>query len=298
MEGAAFTSGRESEIMKFGMHVSIAGSIDRAIDNATNLKCTAFQMFTRNPREQSVKGLVSEEVKTFRAKLASSGIDKHAVCVHMPYFPNLSSPHEDVFKKSMDTLAEEMHRCGILGIPYLVIHLGSHMGAGKEFGTQNLVHACNSAIECVKNDVVMLLENSAGTKNSIGSKFEDIRKILDQIESRRRFGVCLDTCHAFAAGYELRTKKYIQGIIDEFDKVVGLKELKIVHLNDCRGDLNSRMDAHEHIGMGHIGEQGFTAILSNEVLKNMPFIMETPIDNRRDDNGNLKKYQELWRNVH
>jgi len=283
--------------MKFGMHVSIAGSIDRAVDNATNLKCTAFQMFTRNPREQAVKGLVSEEVKRFRAKLASSEIDKHAVCVHMPYFPNLSSTHEDIYKKSIDILTEEMHRCGVLGVPYLVIHLGNHMGTGEEFGTRNLVHACNSTIESVKNDVVILLENSAGTKNSIGSKFEDIRKILDQIEPRRRVGVCLDTCHAFAAGYELRTKKDVQGVIDEFDKVVGLKELKIVHLNDCRGDLNSRMDAHEHIGMGHIGEQGFTAILSNEVLKSIPFIMETPIDNRKDDNGNLKKCQEL-RNVH
>src|SRR5215207_4105205 len=157
--------------MKFGMHVSIAGSIDRAVDNATNLKCTAFQMFTRNPREQAVKGLVSEEVKRFRAKLASSEIDKHAVCVHMPYFPNLSSTHEDIYKKSIDILTEEMHRCGVLGVPYLVIHLGNHMGTGEEFGTRNLVHACNSTIESVKNDVVILLENSAGTKNSIGSKF-------------------------------------------------------------------------------------------------------------------------------
>jgi len=279
--------------MKLGMHVSIAGSVDKAVENAMKLKCKGFQMFTRNPREWTVKGLVDEEVKTFRAKLESSGIDKNAICAHMPYFPNLSSPQEDVYKKSVDILIEEVHRCGLLGIPYLVIHLGSHMGAGMEFGIRNLVDACNLATENVKNNVTILLENSAGTRNTIGSKFEEIRRILDQVEPGIRFGVCLDTCHAFAAGYDLRSSKDVDEVIDEFDKVVGLEELKIVHLNDCRGDLNSNMDAHEHIGMGYIGEEGFASILTNEALKSLPFIMETPIDNRRDDNGNLKKSREL-----
>lgn len=286
------TTGRWSEVMKLGAHVSISGSIDMAIDNAMKLECTAFQMFTRNPRERLAKDL-ADQARTFRTKLERSKIDKYSICAHMPYFPNLSSPQETVYKESVNVLIEEMDRCAVLGIPYLAIHLGSHMGESKELGIRNLVHACNLALESANNDVGLLLENSAGAEDMIGSRFEELRLVLDQIEPRRRIGVCLDTCHVFAAGYDLRSRKQVNDVINEFDKVVGLNELKIMHLNDCMGPLNSHMDVHEHIGIGRIGEEGFTAILTNEALKNIPFIVETPIDSRRDDRGNLKKCQKL-----
>lgn len=279
--------------MKVGFHVSIAGSIDKAVDNATALNCTAFQIFTRNPRGWAVKNLVKEDVENFRKKLAASKIDQHAVCAHMPYLPNLSSSNKDLYKKSLDTLVNEVKRCGVLGVPYLVIHLGSHLGAGVEVGIKNLVNACNTAAEKVKNDVTILLENMAGTKNSVGSTFEELKQILDQLESKKRFGVCLDTCHAFAAGYDLRNKEAVDDTVAAFDKNIGMKELHVVHLNDSKGDINCNLDRHEHIGMGYIGDKGFKAILTNSEIKKRMLILETPIDSRRDDVVNLKKVIEL-----
>ncbi|MEE8131992.1 MAG: deoxyribonuclease IV [Nitrososphaerales archaeon] len=279
--------------MKVGLHVSISGSIDRAVDNATALKCTAFQMFTRNPRGWAFKKLVTEEVESFKKKLSASNIDQDALCVHMPYLPNLSSPNKELRKKSLDTLVNEVKRCGILGVPYLVIHLGSHLGAGTEVGIKNLVNACNKATENVKNDVSILLENMAGTKNSIGSRFEELKLILDQLEPRRRYGICLDTCHAFAVGYDLRGKDAVDDVIATFDKNIGMKELRILHLNDSKGDINCNTDRHEHIGVGYIGNKGFRALLTNKEIRKKILILETPIDDRREDVGNLKKVREL-----
>lgn len=280
--------------MQIGLHVSIAGSIDRAVDNAMELGCTAFQMFTRNPRGWAAKNLVKEEVENFKTKLASSKIDRTAICAHMPYLPNLQSPNKVVYKKSVDTLVKEVQRCSILGVPYLVIHLGSHTDkAPREVGVKNLVNACNTAVAKGSKDVSILLENQAGQANSVGSKFKEIREILDRLESRKRFGVCFDTCHAFAAGYDLRSKDKVQDTIAEFDKYVGMKELRIVHLNDSKGELNCKRDRHEHIGMGYIGEGGFKAILDQKEFRRLPLILETPIDDRRNDIRNLQKVREL-----
>lgn len=279
--------------MKLGVHVSISGSIDKAVDNATRLECTAFQIFTRNPRGWASKDLGGEDVENFKKKVSASKIDQYAICAHMPYLPNLSSPKKDLYKKSVNTLMNEVKRCGILGVPYLVIHLGSHLGAGTDAGIKNLVNACNTAAKRVKNDVTILLENTAGTKNSVGSRFEELGEILDKLEPRKRFGVCLDTCHAFAAGYDLRGKDVVDDVIAAFDKYVGMKELHIVHLNDSKGDIDCNSDRHEHIGMGYIGEKGFRAVLTNKEIRKRVLILETPIDKRRDDVGNLKKVREL-----
>jgi len=279
--------------VQIGVHVSISGSIDRAVDNATALKCTAFQMFTRNPRGWAAKNLVKKDVEEFKTKLVSSKIDLAAICAHMPYLPNLSSPKKDLYKKSLDTLVNEVERCEMLGVPQLVIHLGSHLGAGTQIGIKNLVNACNTAATKADNDVMILLENMAGQKNSIGSRFEELKQILSMLEPRKRFGVCFDTCHAFAAGYDLRNKDKVQDVIAEFDKYVGIKNLHIVHLNDSKGELNCNLDRHEHIGLGYIGEIGFRAILAQKEFRKLPLILETPIDDRRDDVGNLRKVIEL-----
>ncbi|MFY3741029.1 MAG: deoxyribonuclease-4 [Candidatus Nitrosomirales archaeon] len=279
--------------MQLGVHVSIAGSIDKAVDNAMELKCTAFQIFTRNPRGWAARSLVKEDVENFKAKLASSRIDRNAVCVHMPYLPNLSSSKKDLYKKSLGTFVNEVKRCGVLGIPFLVIHLGSHLGAGIEIGMKNLVNACNTAAAEAKNDVMILLENMAGQKNSIGSKFEELKQILEQSEPRKRFGVCFDTCHAFAAGYDLRSKDKVQEVIAEFDKYVGMTNLRIVHLNDSMFELGFGKDRHEHIGLGQIGEKGFKAILAQKEFRNLPLILETPFDEPGADVKNLQKVREL-----
>jgi deoxyribonuclease IV len=275
---------------KAGFHVSIAGGISNSVDNALKSGCNAFQIFSRNPRGWAAKPLEEEEAKKFQTKLANSKIQRSSVCVHMPYLPNLSSPDSELYNKSINSLACEIKRCGILSIPYLVIHLGSHLGKGSDNAISQIVKACSFALDHYKssstqygNSVTILFENSAGQKNNIGSKFEEIRLILDKLNSSGEFGVCLDTCHAFAAGYDLHTEDNVNATIDQFNNIIGLKELKMVHLNDSKDKINSNRDRHEHIGFGNIGKEGFKALFKHKAIMRLPLIMETPNDDKCDD---------------
>jgi deoxyribonuclease-4 len=278
-------------MVKVGVHVSIAGSIDRAVDRAVARGCDTFQIFSRNPRGWKFKGLEPWDVKRFGEKLKDSGI--FPPIDHMPYLPNLATPKDEVYQRSVESLILELERSAILEIPYLVTHLGSHLGEGKDKGFKRIIDAINEAFSKVDNDVILLLENTAGTKNSMGESFEDIKYIMDNIEQVERVKVCFDTCHAFAAGYELRTEEGLNITMRDFDDVIGIEHLTVIHLNDSKGDLNSRSDRHEHIGMGYIGERGFRHILKDDLLKKLPLILETPVDDRRDDIGNIKRVREL-----
>lgn len=275
------------------MHVSIAGSIDRSVDNAVELGCSAFQIFTRNPRGWGAKPLSGKDITSFKEKLATSKIDRLATVAHMPYLPNLSSPEDDPFAKSLDSLIGEIKRCTKLGIPYLVAHLGSHKGAGDKKGIEKLVKAFTKAAKETQDDVIILLENTAGQKNSVGSDFEQLASILFQLKPAKRFGICLDTCHAFAAGHDLRTEKTVALTLEKFEKAIGFEHLKIIHLNDSRGEIGCNIDRHEHIGLGQIGEKGLAHVIKFANSKNIPIILETPIDARRDDLENIKKVKEL-----
>ena len=274
--------------VRVGFHVSIAGGISNSVDNAKKIGCTAFQIFSRNPRGWAAKPLAPDDVQLFKSKLSASGIDKDAVIVHMPYLPNLSGPNGEFYTKSVETLAGEMQRCSALGIPYLVIHLGSHMGKGQASGINQLVKAIETARSKLKAGPVVLLENNAGQKNSIGGNFEELRMILDRLDGPKEFGVCTDTCHLFASGYDLRTKAEVDRTLDKFDNAVGLKELKFIHLNDSKGPLGSNLDRHEHIGLGMVGQKGLAAFLNHRAIRGLPVIMETPIDEKRGEEQNLK----------
>lgn len=279
--------------MLVGVHVSIAGSVDRSIDNAVTRGCTAFQIFTRNPRGWAAKPLLDKDITNFKEKLAASKIDRFATVAHMPYLPNLSSPDDDPFAKSLNSLSDEIKRCGKLGIPYLVAHLGSHKGAGDQKGIEKLVKAFTKAVAENQNDIIVLLENTAGCKNSVGSNFEQLASIFFQLKPAKRFGVCLDTCHAFAAGHDLRTQKAATLTLEKFDSAIGIEHLKILHLNDSKGEIGCNVDRHEHIGLGKIGETGLSHVIKFANSKKIPIILETPIDDRRDDVGNIKKVREL-----
>jgi len=276
--------------MKLGLHLSIVGSIDRAVDRAVEKGCNVMQMFSRNPRGWRSGKLDLGTIEIFRAKVRRSGI--WPVFIHTPYLLNVASPKEDVYRKSIGVLKDELRRAEELNVPYVVTHLGSHLGHGKKSGFKKIVDAVNESFSAVENDVVLLLENTAGTRNSMGSSFEDIEYIASRIEDRTRVGICFDTCHAFAAGYDLVSRGAIEHTLQRFDEVIGLEELKLVHLNDSKGSLGSRIDRHEHIGMGKIGEKGFKNILKSK-LGQLPLILETPIDKRRSDVGNLRKVREL-----
>jgi len=280
--------------MLVGVHVSIAGSVDKSIDNAVTRGCTAFQIFTRNPRGWAAKPLLDKDITNFKEKLATSKIDRFATVSHMPYLPNLSSQDDDPFRvKSLKSLSDEIKRCGKLGIPYLVAHLGSHKGAGDQKGIEKLVKAFTKAAAENQNDVTILLENTAGHKNSVGSSFKQLADIFFQLKPTKRFGICLDTCHAFAAGYDLRTEKAAASTLDEFNSSIGIEHLKILHLNDSKGEIRCNVDRHEHIGLGRIGEIGLSHVIKFANSKKIPIILETPIDDRRDDVGNIKKVREL-----
>jgi deoxyribonuclease-4 len=284
--------------VQIGFHVSIAGGLQNAVDNALKIGCTAFQIFTRNPRGWAEKVLDARDVQMFKLKLRHSGINSDAVAVHMPYLPNLSAPNGELYKKSIDSLISELHRCFQLEIPNLVVHLGSHLGSGPQNGIDQLVNSVNTATDHSKSSVrkkgkvTFLLENSAGQKNSIGSKLEDIRSILDKISSKN-VGICMDTCHAFAAGYDLRSEKKNDDFVDKFDSVIGLEKLRLIHLNDSEKEIGSHIDRHEHIGLGNIGVKGMSAILKNRKLKGKPIIMETKEDSIRNNLDNLRVALEL-----
>jgi len=279
-------------MVRVGVHVSIAGSLDLAVDRAKDAGCDVFQMFSRNPRGWAYQPVSGEVAETFRAKIRTTGL---IPIDHMPYLPNLASPKPEIWEKSVSALSAELGRCGTLGIPYLVTHLGHHLGDGIAGGRSRVISAINTALSEPENSTLLILENTAGEKNSVGSSFEHIRGIMDGIEEKKRIGICFDTCHAFAAGYELRTEEGIQETLGQLDEQVGLKDLRVIHLNDTKGDRGSCLDRHEHIGLGYIGEEGFRHILHNKIFAALPLICETPVDDRRDDRGNIAKVRELAR---
>jgi len=273
--------------MQIGCHVSIAGSIDKAVDNAVKRECSAFQIFTRNPRGWHAKDLTKEDISNFKSKLKASKIDRFATCAHMPYLPNLASPKDEGFQKSVKILGDEVKRCAQLGIPYLVTHLGSHLGTGDEAGIKRLVDGLTQAVN-PKYDVMILLENTAGQKNSVGSEFKQLGEIFNKLKPAKKFGICFDTCHAFVSGYDLRTKEKVKETFEEFDKHVGIENLKILHLNDARGEIGCNLDRHYHLGLGGIGEEGIAAVVKFANKKKIPIILETPIDDDRDDFENVR----------
>jgi len=277
--------------LRLGVHVSISGSLDRAVDRALERGCTTFQIFTRNPRGWRSKDLDSKTVEAFKGKLSVSGINP--VFAHMPYLANLASPDGEIYSKSINVLVSELRRCECLNIPYLVTHLGSHRGSGISNGIQRVAKACLSALNTSKGDTAILLENTAGSKNGVGGTFEELSSVMDVIGWEDRVRLCFDTCHAFVAGYELRTMNGLSETLKEIGQTVGLSRLELVHLNDSKGERNSRLDRHEHIGLGGIGEEGFRKILGNRLLGSKPLILETPTDSRRDDIGNMAKVREI-----
>lgn len=284
--------------IKLGVHVSISGHFSNSVDNALNIGCSAFQIFTRSPRQWKTKDISKEDSEIFKEKLKNSSIQNDSVVVHMPYLPNLSAPRSEMYEKSIDVLQDEIKRCNMLGISFLVIHLGSHLGKGSQNGINQLVNGCNNALDkyqnigMEKNKVKILLENSAGQKNSIGSTIEEIGIIFEKLD-KSHYGLCFDTCHAFASGYDLTNEEGVLRIIDLIDDNIGLKKLQVIHLNDSKGEMGSNLDRHYHIGLGKIGEIGFKSFVNNKNLHNIPFIMETPIDDVRNDLDNMKYVKDL-----
>jgi deoxyribonuclease IV len=275
-----------------GYHLSIAGSLDGAFDRAEEIGCTAFQIFTRSPRQWAFKALTDGQVGAFAAKRESTGLK--STVVHMPYLPNLASPDPATMKKSRLVAVAEAGRCDQLGVPYLVVHLGSHLGEGAALGVRDVAGACRDALG-ETSDVTVLLENMAGQKNAVGARFEELAEIIRQADGDRRLGVCFDTCHAFAAGFDLRSPGAVAQSMGLFSDVVGFDRLKVVHLNDSKGKLGDHLDRHEYVGEGQIGMNGMRAFLRHPRISKLPLIMEVPYDDDRDPRKDLALVRSLAR---
>lgn len=276
--------------MRIGVHVSIAGSIDQAIDRASGLKCETIQIFSRNPRGWESKPLIPKEVEAFRRKRKEKDI--WPILVHIPYLINLASPKERLWKLSIDSYVEDIARTDLLGAEYFITHLGSHTGSGEEAGLKRFCSGLNTVIKRAEPKTMILLETCAGQGSSLGHKFEQIRYLLDNIKTKN-IGVCLDTCHVYVAGYDIAAKAGLENTLKKFDKIIGLKNLKAIHLNDAKGDLGSNLDRHQNIGRGKIKEAGMKRILTHPKLCQLPFVMETPKEAPNDDLMNIKTARRL-----
>ncbi len=276
-----------------GLHISAAGSLDLAFDRAAEIGATTFQIFTRNPNQWKFKPIPDETVAAFRQKRKESAFGQ--VVDHMPYLPNLASSERSTMKISRFTLGEEVKRCDSLGIDYLVVHLGSHLGKGAAVGVANIASACDEALAGSAGKTEILLENMAGQKNCVGARFEEIRGILDKTTERSRVGVCLDSCHLFAAGFDLRNEEAVGGTMELFNEIVGLEKLKVIHLNDSKGPLGSRLDRHENIGEGKIGRNGIRALLRYPGVAERPIIMETPYEDYKTMDKSIALVRALLR---
>ncbi|MSP14097.1 MAG: deoxyribonuclease IV [Chloroflexi bacterium] len=279
--------------MRLGAHHSISGGLDRAFLAGKENACEALQLFVKSNRQWAVKPLTDEEVNLFRQRQSETGLSP--VVAHASYLINLASPNSELWERSRDTLQIELERCERLGICGLVVHPGSHMESGEAQGLVQISRALGEIHARTRGyQSRIFLETMAGQGNSLGGRFEHLAWLLQNTAEGERLGICLDTCHIFAAGYDLCTPEAYSATMTEFDEIIGLHRLGAIHLNDSVGSLNSHKDRHAHIGEGLIGLEGFRAILNDHRLVHLPGLLETPkSDDLHEDVDNLARLRGL-----
>lgn len=279
--------------MKFGFHISIAGGLSKVPGRAEAKHCRTIQLFSRNPRGWRYRSLDQNEAESLREGLKDRKISP--VFVHMPYLANLASPDPGMRKLSVASLVEELRRAPVLGAEYVVIHLGKRLGSSEESGLARVAQGINTALSRVRNGAGLLLEMTSGMGSEVGFSFSQVRQIIDGVKEKKRVGLCLDTAHVFQAGYDISTKSGLETTIDELEREVGLGRLRLIHLNDSKTPLGSRVDRHWHIGKGHIGMDGMRGFINHPALRGLPAIMETPRRGDQDDLANLRVVERLSR---
>lgn len=275
-----------------GAHMSIAGGVDKAIERGNSIGCTAIQIFVKNNNQWAGRPLSEEEVENFRKLQKETGI---FVFAHTGYLINLASPKEDIHHKSMASMLDELKRCEALGIPFIVLHPGSHLGEGEEYGIKKILKSLDHLFKQTEDfKVKVLLETTAGQGSNLGYKFEQLRAIIDGTEQHSRIGACFDTCHAFAAGYDIKSEDGYKTTWKRFDDIIGLKKLMVFHLNDTKKGLASKLDRHEHIGKGELGLEAFRMIMNDKRFETLPMVLETPKEeDLKEDIGNLETLRNM-----
>jgi deoxyribonuclease-4 len=267
--------------MKYiGAHVSASGGVENAIKNAKDIGATAFALFTKNQRQWLAPQLTDQQIELFRSMMAEAGYAAAQILPHDSYLINLGHPEAEGLAKSRESFFEEMRRCELLGLDRLNFHPGSHLKKiGEEESLTRIADSINMALERT-HGVTAVIENTAGQGSNLGFRFEHLAYIIDRVEDKSRVGVCLDTCHTFAAGYDLRTREALDATFAEFERVVGFGYLRGMHLNDAMKPLGSRVDRHAPLGDGEIGWECFRYILGDKRFDDIPLILETPDEAR------------------
>ena len=260
---------------RIGAHVSITGGVENAPYNAREIGAKAFALFTKNQRRWTSKDLEEKNILEFKKRIKEVGIDPKYILPHDSYLINLGNADEDKRKQSFEAFVDELKRCNELGLLYLNMHPGSHLKEISEEKSMNLIIDCiNKAHQIVPN-VNVVLEITAGQGSNLGYTFEQLAYIINGTINKNRIGVCLDTCHMFAAGYDIRTKESYTDTMNNFEKIIGFKYLKGVHLNDSMVPLGSKKDRHESIGKGELGQEFFELLMNDERFDNIPIVLET-----------------------
>lgn len=281
----------ESPVRRVGVHTSIAGGIHLSMEKARTLGCSTVQIFSHNPRQWHINKIPENDVVKFKELRKAFNINP--VFIHTSYLINLASSNEEVIKKSAELLIHEMDIADTLSADYVILHTGSASSDPAEAGRQRAIEALGSVLINRQWKSKLLLENTAGERGDISSKMSDLGEIINRVNSSMIGGVCIDTCHAFSAGYDIREDSGLSGLVREIDEHIGLHSVKVIHLNDSKKTVGSGVDRHEHIGIGGIGIKGLKRFLKHPAFKDIPLILETPKKNEDDDQRNLKKAAKL-----
>ncbi|AOV94976.1 endonuclease IV [Nanohaloarchaea archaeon SG9] len=272
---------------RIGAHVSISGGVEKAVNRQEDAGGNCGQIFAGSPRTWKVSSYEEEEGEKFH-ELRGEG-DQNPYVIHSTYLVNLATPKDDLFRKSLKCLQEELEAAGKLGVEYVVFHPGSHTGSGRENGIERIAEGLDELD--IPENVTLLLENTAGKGTTLGKSMGELRQMMEATDTdNEKIGVCIDTCHAHAAGYELREQEGFEDFIQEIKEDLGLENLKVLHLNDSKDEKGSEKDNHEHIGEGNIGLDGFRNVVNSEALKKKPMVLETPVE---DDKGYRENIEEL-----
>ncbi len=261
---------------KLGAHVSVAGGLHKAFERARSLEAESLQIFVKNPNGWRGKALDEDATRAFQQAREASG--SLPVVAHAGYLINLCAQNPETLRKSREALSDELLRCTALGIDALVVHPGAHLGAGKEAGLTLIARSLDEVFAAHPDvTAALLLENTAGQGTALGYRFTQLKAIMDGVDEPERLGVCLDTCHAFAAGYDLTTAEGYEAALEEFDAAVGFERLRCWHLNDSRHPLGARKDRHANLGQGTMGLKAFARLLADKRMAGLPMILETPL---------------------
>lgn len=278
----------KKQTLLLGAHISIAGGYDKALKQAASIGCTTLQIFTKSNRQWAAKPITDDEANLFKKTGKELGLEN--VIVHASYLINLASANKQVQEKSLHALIQELERCHQLGIRYLVLHPGSNGECKKEEGLQLIADGINNALEALNpdNKTMILLETMAGQGSTLCSTFEEIGIIRSLIDKKNYVGVCVDTCHIFAAGYDLRTKKEYNKTWDALDSAIGIENVKVIHCNDSKKECGSRVDRHEAIGNGQLEDKSFELLFNDRRFFDIPKILETPKTDIQEDLLNMQ----------